>query len=79
MILLTHDPQLSKLVEAEAPQWRVEKVTAWTPVDGPTFGPSNMQARLRERLDAGEPAEELGGPARQAIEEALERPVRKMD
>lgn len=78
IILLTHDPQLSRTVSAEAPQWQVEKVTAWTPSDGPSFGPSDMRARLRERLDAGEPAEELGGLARQAIEEALERPVRKM-
>jgi hypothetical protein len=78
VILLTHDPQLSRTVAAEAPEWRGEKVTAWSPVDGPTFGPSDMRARLRERLDAGEPAEELGGLARQAIEAALERPVGKM-
>ncbi len=67
VILLTHDPLLSKIVDAEAPQWQVEKVTAWTPVEGPTFGPSNMRARLRQRLDAGEPAEELAGlPGRQS-------------
>ncbi len=78
VILLTHDPQLSRTVIAEAPEWLVEKVTAWSAVNGPTFGPSDMRARLRERLDRGEPAEELGGLARQAIEEALERPVGKM-
>lgn len=78
VILLTHDSQLSRTVAVEAPQWQVEKVTAWTPSEGPTFGPGNTRARLRERLDSGEPAEELGGLARQAMEEALERPVGKM-
>jgi len=78
VILLTHDPQLSRAARTEAPDWLDEKVTAWTPRSGPSFGPGEMRTRLKERLDAGEPAEELGGMARLAIEEALERPIQKM-
>jgi recombinational DNA repair ATPase RecF len=78
VILLTHDPQLSRAARTEAPNWLDEKVTAWTPQSGPSFGPGEMRARLKERLDAGEPAEELGGMARLAIEEAMERPIQKM-
>ncbi|HEY0317941.1 MAG TPA: AAA family ATPase [Solirubrobacterales bacterium] len=78
VLLLTHDRQLSQTVQAEAPAWLLEKVTAWTPQEGPSFGSASMRTRLKERLDAGEPAEELGGLARQAMEEALERPVRKL-
>lgn len=78
ILLLTHDQQLSRTISAESPDWLLEKVTAWTPQEGPSFGSGNMRKRLKERLDAGEPAEELGGLARQAIEESLERPVRRL-
>jgi recombinational DNA repair ATPase RecF len=78
VLLLTHDQQLSRTVAAEAPGWKDEKVIAWTPREGPSFGAGSMRARLEEKLDAGEPAAELGGLARQAIEEALERPLRRM-
>jgi recombinational DNA repair ATPase RecF len=78
ILLLTHDQQLSRTINAESPDWLLEKVTAWTPQEGPSFGSGSMRKRLKERLDAGEPAEELGGLARQAIEEALERPVRRL-
>ncbi len=78
VIILTHDQQLGRTVEADAPTWISEKVIAWTPREGPSFGSGSMRARLKEKLDAGEPAPELGGLARQAIEEALERPLRKL-
>ena len=78
VVLLTHDPQLSRAARTEAPDWLDEKVTTWTPQLGPSFGPGDMRARLNERLNTGEPAEELGGMARLAIEEALERPIQKM-
>lgn len=78
VLLLTHDQQLVRTVRAEAPEWILEKIVAWSIREGPSFGSANMRVRLKEKLDAGEPAEELGGLARQAIEEALERPVRRM-
>lgn len=78
VILLTHDQQLSRTIGTEAPDWLQSKVTAWSTTQGPTFDSARTVERLRKRLDAGEPAEELGGLARQAIEEALERPVRKL-
>jgi hypothetical protein len=78
ILVLTHDQQLSRTIEAEAPDWKSEKVTAWTPREGPSFGSGSMRARLKQKLDAGEPAPELGGLARQAVEEALERPIRKL-
>ena len=78
ILLLTHDQQLSRTVIAEAPDWLHEKVVAWTVLEGPSFGSANLRTRLRQKLDAGEPAEELGGLARLAIEQALERPVRKL-
>jgi hypothetical protein len=78
IILLTHDQQLSRTVDAETSGWKNEKVVAWTPREGPSFGSGSMRARLKEKLDAGEPAPELGGLARQTMEEALERPLRKL-
>lgn len=79
VLLLTHDQQLSRTVEAEGgPGWRNEKIVAWSTREGPSFGSGTMLGRLKERLDAGEPAAELGGLARQAMEEALERPLRKL-
>jgi AAA domain len=78
VILCTHDPQLSRNVQDEAPGWKAIKVTSWSATDGPVFGESNVRGRLRERLQAGDAADELGGLARQAIEQALERPVRRL-
>lgn len=78
VILCTHDPQLARTVQDEAPGWKAMKVTSWTPTDGPVFGDGGARARLRDRLQNGEAADELGGLARQAVEQALEQPVRKL-
>ena len=78
VILLTHDAQLARTVSEEAPQWAALKVTSWTPADGPSFKPAAPLKRLTERLAAGEAADELGGLARQALEQALELPVRQL-
>jgi hypothetical protein len=78
VVLCTHDPQLSRTVHDEAPAWKAIKVTSWTPTDGPVFGESDVRGRLRQRIQAGEAADELGGLARQAIEQALERPIRQL-
>jgi len=78
ILLLTHDEQLARTAGAEAPGWLRRKAVNWLPTEGPTFDDARNVARLRARLDQGESAGELGGLARLAIEEALERPVQKL-
>jgi hypothetical protein len=78
VILCTHDHQLSRVISEETHGWCQVKVASWSPSDGTTFGEADPRKRLRELLDAGRAADELGGLARVAMEQALERPVRKM-
>jgi hypothetical protein len=78
IILCTHDAQLGRAIEDETSGWARMKVTSWTPADGPVFGESDPRRRLRQRLQQGHAPDELGGLARQAVEQALERPLRRM-
>lgn len=78
VILCTHDHQLSRVMEDEAAGWRQLKVASWTPDGGTTFGEAKPRERLRDLLQRGHAPDELGGLARQAMEQALERPVRKL-
>jgi hypothetical protein len=78
ILLCTHDQHLSRTVEVEARSWKSLKVKAWTPKDGPSLDEAEPRKRLARRLQDGEAADEMGGLARQAMERALERPVRKL-
>lgn len=78
ILMCTHDNQLMNTVGSETTGWSQLKVASWTAALGPTFGEGTARKRLCEQLDAGQAADELGGLARQAIEQALERPIRKL-
>ncbi len=78
IILCTHDQQLSRVIHDETTGWHQVKIVSWTPSGGTVFGEANPRKRLRELLQKGHAADELGGLARGAMEQALERPVRKM-
>lgn len=58
--------------------WRQMKVASWTAGGGTVFGEGEPRTRLRQLLNGGHSADELGGLARQAMEQALERPVRRL-
>jgi hypothetical protein len=78
VILCTHDHLLSRVITDETKGWRQVKVTSWTAAAGPVFGEAEPRRRLRQLLQHGQSADELGGLARQAMEQALERPVRRL-
>jgi hypothetical protein len=78
VILLTHDPSFAAIARKTVSGWRWQKIVSWTPTGGPVFGSAEPVKRLKERLDAGESADGLGGDARRALEQALAVPVEKL-
>lgn len=78
VILCTHDQHLARVITDETTGWRHVKVAAWTADGGTVFGDAEPRKRLRQLLADGQAADELGGLARQCMEQALERPVRKL-
>jgi len=78
IILCTHDQLLGRVIDDETSGWRQVKVATWTADGGTVFGEADQRKRLRQLLAAGHAADELGGLARQCMEQALERPVRKL-
>jgi hypothetical protein len=78
VILCTHDQQLARVIDDETSGWRTLKVATWTPDGGTVFGEAEPRKRLGQLLQEGRAADELGGLARQCMEQALERPVRRL-
>lgn len=78
VILLTHDPGLFAITRKTVSGWLWEEIVGWTPQGGPVLGSGDPVKRLRERLDAGDSASELGGLARRALEQSLALPVEKL-
>jgi hypothetical protein len=77
VLLLTHDANLVATVNQET-GWLTQKVARWDPRQGPDFGEAEPRARLRQLLNAGHSADELGNLARQSVERTLERLVYRM-
>jgi hypothetical protein len=77
IILLTHDSNLLTTVSQET-GWLAQKVARWDPLHGPDFGEAEPRTRLRQLLNAGHSADELGNLARQSVERTLERLVYRL-
>jgi len=79
VILLTHDRTFALLAQKRlGGGWEHWQITQWTPTGGPVLAQGEPLARLKERLEQGDSASELGSIARQALESELARPLEKL-
>ncbi|MCY4085397.1 MAG: hypothetical protein OXG37_00555 [Actinomycetia bacterium] len=80
VLLFTHDGTFADLNEElfRGKDWRFWQIAAWTPREGPTLSEGDPLRRLKDRLDAGETASDLGGLARLALERGLSRPLERL-
>ncbi|HJZ36877.1 MAG TPA: hypothetical protein VJ204_11470, partial [Solirubrobacterales bacterium] len=79
VLLLSHDRAFSDVArETVGAGWRFHQIVAWTPKGGPVLADGRPIARLRELIDAGLSAAEIGSSARAALEATLARPVSRL-
>lgn len=79
VLLLSHDRAFSDVArQTVGGGWRFHQVVAWTPQGGPALGDGRPIGRLRELIDAGLSAAEIGSAARAALEATLARPVSQL-
>jgi RecF/RecN/SMC N terminal domain len=79
VLLLSHDRAFSDVArETVSGGWRFHQIVAWTPKGGPVLADGRPIARLRELIDAGLSAAEIGSSARAALEATLARPVSRL-
>jgi hypothetical protein len=79
VILLTHDRTFAQLAQARlGAGWVHRQISQWTPTGGPVIVEGDPLRRLRQRLDAGEGAAELGSIAREALESGLAQPLERL-
>lgn len=79
VLLLSHDRAFSDVArQTVGGGWRFHQVVAWTPQGGPALGDGRPIGRLRELIDAGLSAAEIGSAARAALEATLARPVSRL-
>jgi exonuclease VII small subunit len=76
VILLTHDPTFAGLARTTVGSgWDHRRISQWTPKGGPCLVEGDPLKRLRERLDEGHSADELGSIAREAFEAEISKPL----
>lgn len=76
IILLTHDPTFAGLAKARVGSgWDHRRISQWTPKGGPCLVEGDPLTRLRERLNEGHSADELGSLAREAFEAEISKPL----
>lgn len=79
VLLLSHDRAFSDVArQTVGGGWRFHQIVAWTPQGGPVLGDGRPIGRLRELIDAGLSAAEIGSAARAALEATLARPVSRL-
>ncbi len=79
VLLLSHDRAFFDVArETVGAGWRFHQIVAWTPKGGPVLADGRPIARLRELIDAGLSAAEIGSSARAALEATLARPVSRL-
>jgi hypothetical protein len=79
IILLTHDPTFAGLAKARVGSgWDHRRISQWTPKGGPCLVEGDPLTRLRERLDEGHSADELGSLAREALEAEISKPLERL-
>lgn len=80
IILLTHDRTFARLVlHRVGSAWDHRRISQWTPKGGPHLASGDPLQRLRELLDEGRGADELGGIAREAFEAEIAKPLEPLD
>jgi len=79
-ILLTHDRTFARLVlHRVGSAWDHRRISQWTPKGGPCLASGDPLQRLRDLLDGGRSADELGGIAREAFEAEISKPLEPLD
>lgn len=79
VLLFSHDRAFEAVARhTVAGGWRFRQICQWTPSGGPILAEGDLVLRLDQRLKAGHAARDLSGLARQALEESLARPLRKL-
>jgi hypothetical protein len=78
-LVFTHDRMFFELARRIAPFWSLKQIVAWTPAGGPVIDEGDMRELLRRRIAEGRGAAELGGLARSALEQALSRPLERLE
>jgi AAA domain len=79
LIVTTHDLAFFDVMRRTLPKLPAKRIVAWTPTGGPLLGEGDPRKRLGERLSEGATAQELGGIGRVALEEALQKPLEKLE
>ncbi len=78
VVFFTHDNMFATLIAEVFSGWRFWQIVAWNPKEGPVLSEGDPLKRLKDRLDAGEAAIDLGSLARFALERGLSRPLERL-
>lgn len=79
ILVFTHDQVFYEILRRTVGKgWVWKEIQGWTPAGGPVISDGDPLTRLRERLEAGQSASDLGGLARVVVEEGLARPLHKL-
>ena len=78
ILFFTHDNMFATLGERFFTGWRFWQIVAWSPSEGPVLSEGDPLKRLKQRLDNGEAAADLGSLARFALERGLSRPLERL-
>jgi hypothetical protein len=78
VIVLTHDRAFRDILRRTVRGWDFKEIIAFSPAGGPVVSDADPRVVLRERLDRGDTAMEVGTLARRALEQGLSTPLWKL-